>query len=175
MACTSVTLSSILAECDSTKGGIQKVWAFNKNDVATHTITDGKYSALTLATSAQMYEYTFRKESGRLVSTYTIDKANGIKYVTNVLTLRFPKMATAKRVSLTAMAEGALCFIVLDKNGTYWGLGIEDNDDAMTLNGGEGDTGTAIGDGNYYNLEFSGDSDGMPFEVPATIMETLLD
>lgn len=170
--CTPVTLSSIAVECGTNVGGIKRVYAQNFANVDSVTVTDGKITAIKLATSApEAATFDFRKQTGSLASEYTIDDAAGVKYVTNTLALRFAKMDTAKRTAFMAMANGELALIVEDNNGRYWYLG---KDAPVTLSAGTGGTGTAFGDANEYAPTLSDMSAEMPHEVAAEALTAFI-
>lgn len=171
MSCTQ-TLSGINTSCDSNVGGIVEVYAQNKADIASMTVTDGKISAITLTAGAPAAAVLlFRKQTGSLVSTWNVDDAAGSKYVSSDLTLRFAKMETAKRTAVLALAHGETVLIVKDQNGLYWLVGY---DNPVTLSAGGGNTGTAMGDANEYTLTLNDVSRDLPFEVASAAVTTFL-
>ena len=106
-----------------------------------------------------------------MTSTYTIDQASGVKYVTTDLLLQFNRMETTKRVEISALAVNDLVAIVKDANGVYWYLGY---DEPVNASAGDGQTGTARGDANRYTITLQDNSKEMPMEVEASIVEGLL-
>ena len=75
-------------------GGILEVLLANREDVVSVTAETGKISAITMEASAKFKKYTFARNTGSLTSTYTIDQASGVKYVTTDLVLQFNRMET---------------------------------------------------------------------------------
>ena len=157
MAYCNQTLNGITLDCSHSLGGIKTVYIANYNDV-----TDIKYNASTGTTSGETYTgdtitgitmasgtyfqpYQFRKQTGSLTSTLTVDETAGVNYVSTELSLVFTKMETAKRLELSALSIGQLAVIVEDSNGTYWYLG---KDDYVSATAGGAQTGVAKGDGN---------------------------
>lgn len=152
-------------------GGILEVLLANREDVASVQAETGKISGITMETSAKFKKYTFARNTGSMTSTYTIDQASGVKYVTTDLVLQFNRMETTKRVEITALSVNDLVAIVKDANGVYWYLGY---DEPVNASAGDGQTGTARGDANRYSITLQDISKEMPMEVDASIVEGLL-
>lgn len=152
-------------------GGIVEVLIANHADVSSVAVSDGMISTITMAQSAKFKRYSFAKNTGSLTSTYTIDPASGVKYVTSDLLLQFNRMETSKRVEITALALGDLVVICKDANGKYWYLG---KDEPVNASAGDGQTGTARSDANRYTITLEDNSLEMPFEVDAAIVDALV-
>ena len=165
------TLSGLAKDCSANMGGIVEVLIANYEDVTAVTLTSGVISAITMATSAKFKRYAFAKNTGSLTSTYNIDAASGVKYVTSELLLQFNRMETTKRVELTALALGDLVVICRDSNGIYWYLG---KDEPVNASAGDGQTGTAKSDANRYTITLQDNSQEMPLEVDSTIISGLV-
>ena len=165
------TLSGLAKDCAANMGGIVEVMIANFADVTGVTITDGIVSAVTMATDAKFKKYSFAKNTGSLTSTYNIDAASGVKYVTSDLLLQFNRMETSKRVEITALSLGDLAVIVKDANGKYWYLG---KDEPVNASAGDGQTGTARGDANRYTITLQDESLEMPYEVDDTIIPSIV-
>lgn len=165
------TLSGLAKDCAANMGGIVEVLIANFDDVSEVTITTDKVSAITMASSAKFKKYNFAKNTGSLTSTYNIDQASGVKYVTSDLVLQFNRMETTKRVEITALSLGDLAVIVKDANGKYWYLG---KDEPVNASAGDGQTGTARGDANRYTITLQDESLEMPYEVDETIISSIV-
>ena len=152
-------------------GGITEVLLANREDVSAVTADSGKISEITMASSAKFKRYTFARNTGSMTSTYTIDQASGVRYVTTDLLLQFNRMETAKRVEISALAVNDLVAIVKDANGIYWYLGY---DEPVNASAGDGQTGTARGDANRYTITLQDNSKEMPMEVDSTIIAALI-
>lgn len=161
MAC-SQTLAGIAKDCGASMGGIVEVLLANKADVATVTVTSGEITAIAMETAKKFYKYEFARNTGSLSSNYTIDNTTGAKYVVSDLLMVFNRMETAKRIEITALAEGDLVAIVKDANGKRWYLGY---DEPLAASAGDGLTGTARGDRNGYSITLQDNSLEMPYEV----------
>ena len=165
------TLSGLARDCSSNMGGILEVLIANADDVTGVTVSEGIISTVSMATSAKFKRYTFAKNTGSLTSTYTLDPASGVKYVTSELLLQFNRMETQKRVEITALALGDLVCIVKDANGKYWYLG---KDEPVNASASDGQTGTARADANRYTITLQDESLEMPYEVDASIVDALI-
>lgn len=152
-------------------GGIVEVLIANHADVSSVAVSDGMISTITMAQSAKFKRYNFAKNTGSLTSTYTLDPASGVKYVTTDLLLQFNRMETSKRVEITALALGDLAVICKDANGKYWYLG---KDEPVNASAGDGQTGTARSDANRYTITLEDNSLEMPFEVDSAIVDALV-
>jgi len=152
-------------------GGILEVLIANADDVTGVTLSEGIISTISMATTAKFKRYTFPKNTGSLTSTYNIDRASGVQYVSSELLLQFNRMETQKRVEITALALGDLVCIVKDANGKYWYLG---KDEPVNASASDGQTGTARSDANRYTITLLDESKEMPYEVDASIVEALV-
>lgn len=164
------TLSGLTRDCAANMGGILEVMIANADDVSGVTITEGIITAISMAASAKFKKYYFNKNTGNLTSTYNLDPASGVRYVTSELLLQFNRMETTKRVEITALALGDLAVIVKDANGKYWYLG---KDEPVNASAGDAQTGTARGDANRYTITLQDNSLEMPYEVDSSIVDDL--
>ena len=188
MAYCNQTLNGITLDCSHSLGGIKTVYIANYNDV-----TDIKYNAstgsttgstsgatytgdtitgITMASGTTFKPYQFRKQTGSLTSTLTVDETAGVNYVSTELSLVFTKMETKKRIELSALSVGQLAVIVEDSNGTFWFLG---KDDYVSATAGGAQSGTAKGDGNNYTLTLRDESDTYPYEITKEAVEAVIE
>ena len=165
------TLSGLTRDCSSNMGGIVEALIANFDDVSNVEVTDGQITTITMAASAKFKRYSFAKNTGSLTSTYNLDPASGVRYVTSDLLLQFNRMETSKRVEITALALGDLVVIVKDANGKYWYLG---KNEPVSASASDGQTGTARGDANRYTITLQDESLEMPYEVDPSIVAALV-
>lgn len=170
MACAQ-TLNGIINDCAPSMGGIVEAYIANFADVTGVTVTDNKVSAITLASSAKFKKYAFPRNTGSLTSNYTIDDAAGSKFVVSDLVLQFNRMETAKRIEITALAQGELAVIVKDANGKFWYLG---KDAPVKASAGDGLTGTARADRNGYSVTLQDNALELPLEVQESIISDIV-
>lgn len=165
------TLSGLAKDCAANMGGIVEALIANFADVSSVSVTDNQISTISMASSAKFKRYSFAKNTGNLTSTYNLDPASGVRYVSSELLLQFNRMETTKRVEITALALGDLAVIVKDANGKYWYLG---KDAPVNASAGDGQTGTARGDANRYTITLQDESLEMPYEVDSSIVDALV-
>ena len=173
MACSLNTLAGIAGSCESNQGGIIEVYINHFDQVEDVTVTSDKITAVELKASGEKFhKYNFKRNTGSLTSTYTIDPVNGTNFVTSDLTLVFAKQDTAKRIEISALALDDLVVIVKDANLRYWYLG---KDEPVQASAATAQTGTARTDGNSYNITLQDTSLTLPYEVDAAAIASLLE
>ena len=173
MACSLNTLAGIAGACESNQGGIIEVYINHFDQVEDVTVESDKITTVTLKTSGEKFhKYNFKRNTGSLTSTYTIDPANGVNFVTSDLTLVFAKQDTAKRIEISALALDDLVVIVKDANLRYWYLG---KDEPVQASAATAQTGTARTDGNNYSITLQDTSLTLPYEVDAAAIASLLE
>ena len=168
-----ITLTGIAYECKDAVGGIKEVLIFEDySNVASVDTSLGKVSAITLDSSLNKPKvFKFRKETGTFdTAATTSDEAGTTFYQTDVV-LQFTKMETAKRLEIGALLIGNVSMIVKDGNGIYWYLG---KDYPVTASAGTATSGKAMGDFNGYTITLVDKSVEFPFEVPQSVINTLV-
>lgn len=182
MAC-SQSLTAILDNCENNVGGIIEAYICNFDDVTSFSTEGGTPSAeqnkvmsFTMAevssVAKKFLKYQFKRNTGSLTSTFTIDPANGVNFCTNTLSLVFAKQETTKRLSINALALAGLRAVVKDANGKYWFLGANEPVYATAVGG---ETGTARTDGNKYTISLEDISAGLPLEVDPSALTGKID
>lgn len=165
------TLGGIPLTCETSMGGIKKVFIADWNNVTGVEEQEGMITAITMDSGKYFNPYEFRKQTGSMNSTLTADETAGVNYVTTELSLVFTKMETAKRIEMSALSKGQLAVIVLDCNGKYWFLG---KDDYVSSSIGGASTGTNKGDQNAYTLTLKDESETYPFEIMKSAVEAVI-
>ena len=165
MAC-SQTLAGIVRDCNPNMGGLRAVYLANFADVDSLTVTSSVVTAITMVSSKKFYKHEFVRNTARMSSNYSVNAENGTTYVETDLLMVFNRMDTTKRLEIVALAQGELVAIVEDNNGNMWYLG---HDEPLTLNAGDGLTGTARADRNGYSVTLRDNSLEMPFPFTGTV------
>ena len=158
-------MTSIATDCESNRGGVKKVYAINVPNVSGITVSQGAVTGIALVGDQPgdgFFTYAFRKGAASATSTSEISDENGTKSFTTVLSIRFARQETSKRVSLMALANSETYVIYEDNNGKRWLLGYE-NPVTVTSLGGE--TGAAFADANQYTIELSDNGSELPMEI----------
>lgn len=173
MACKSFALSGTALPCKNNMGGIKEVYITKQADITKVTLTaeESQISEITMAADAKFKTYLFNRGTASMTSTATSDEAIGNFSVTTELNLQFSKMETAKRLEIMALCLENVAVIVKDFNGKYWYLGY---DFPVTATAATGVTGTAATDLNGYTVTLSDTAAEFPFEVPAEIVEGII-
>ena len=161
MACNQ-TISGIVQDCLTSKGGVAEVYLANYEDVTDVAVTDNKVTGITMASGKKFKRYYFRPGTSSMTSTLNIDNAAGVNFVQTLLTMLFSRMETTKRVEMSALAVNDLRAIVKDANGVFWLLGEEE---PVIANAGDGQTGTAKTDANRYSITLEDNNGTFPKEI----------
>lgn len=175
MDCISATLAGIQTGCKDNMGGIKEAYIVLYKDVLEaenpFTVTEDVITAIDATVAAKFQKYTFRKQTGGLTSTLTVDDTVGTQYWTNSLTLQFSKMETVKAIEINALTVADSLVIVKDSNNKYWLLGY---DNPVSTTEATGQTGTAYGDLNGYTITLTDMSKFLPYEVSDEAMSAIL-
>lgn len=173
MSCVQ-TLNGIAADCQTNVGGVREIYIANYGDVTAVEVdeTTNMIDTITMAASAKFKKYAFKKNTSSMTSTLNVDPANGINFVQTDLSLVFAKQETVKRMEIAKLSLGELRVIVLDANGKYWFLGMEE---FVSATAGTAETGTNRTDGNRYTLVLTDYSASYPYEVDPTIVAGLVE
>jgi len=161
MACNQ-TISGLVSDCSTSKGGVSEVYLANYEDVVDVAVTDNKVTGITMASGKKFHRYYFRPGTSSMTSTLNIDNAAGVNFVQTLLTMLFSRMETTKRVEMSALSVNDLCAIVLDSNGVFWLLGEEE---PVVANAADGQTGTAKTDANRYSITLEDNNSTFPKEI----------
>lgn len=171
MACFSLN-GGIAADCSNSMGGVKKVFLMDASINATLSGTGDvqTITALSGTTTANTFSFNFRKNTGSMTSTLTVDAANGVNFVSTALALQFTRMEASKRASIAALVKSEVKAVVVDSNGTAWLLGY---DEPVAVTEGTGQTGQAKTDGNFYSLTLTDESKEFPYVVDDSVVAEL--
>lgn len=183
MACNTVTLNGISAQCHTAAGGIKRVLIAQKEDVTNINVVKatGVIDSITLASGKYFAQWLFRKNTGSFTTSLTSDPAIGTQAVTTDLNLQFTKAEATKRLEIQSAINAAAVVIVelqdkiKDEDGNlidqYILLG-KDNEVSVTAVNMQ--SGTAMTDLNGFTLTFQDVSVELPHFVDASIIPSLL-
>lgn len=187
MACNTVTLNGISAQCHTAAGGIKRVLIAQKEDVTNIHVDNatGVIDSITLASGKYFAQWLFRKNTGSFTTSLTSDPAIGTQAVTTDLNLQFTKAEATKRLEIQSAINAAAVVIVelqdkikdKDENGdevlkNQFILLGKDNEVSVTAVNMQ--SGTAMTDLNGFTLTFQDVSVELPHFVDASIIEALL-
>lgn len=163
MACN-INVTDILLGCGATRGGIRDVYVASRNAIkGSFTRTaDNKNITIDQAVDGDWVKFEFRKATGSMTSTYTIE-TNGVKYVTTDLVLQFAGINDDTSNSINDIVKYDDLVVIVNTNaGKHIFLGETEPVVATTSTM---ETGTAMGDLNGYNLTVQDTSNEYPIEV----------
>lgn len=161
MACTTVTLSSIDARCDSSIGGIKRVLIANVDDIQSVLIdeTTQKIKEITLASGKKFEQWRFRKGTGSYSSSVARDLTIGNDTVTTEVSLQFSRAEAQKRLDIQSAINASCVVIIEDMYGEFLYLGLENE---VSITAATMASGTATGDLSGFTLTFQDISTELP-------------
>jgi hypothetical protein len=166
MACSNVTLAGLKRDCETSKGGIKEVYIAKYTEALAASIkaaiptASASTEVPSASTSDTFYVYEFRRNTGSMTSTLNVDDANGVNYVSTDVVLQFNKMDSKKRTEIAALSLEEMIILVVDSNNRKWFIGL---DAPVCASAGTAQTGTAVGDGNYYQITLQANDDEYPY------------
>lgn len=171
-SCSSATLSTIDARCETAVGGIKSIMIANRDDVTGMTVDEsGVITAITMAATKKFAKWSFRKNTGSYTSTLAVDDAIGSSVVTTEVSLQFTKAEQVKRMDIQTAINAAAVVIVEDMVGGYIYLGKEND---VTITAAVMQSGTANTDLNGFTLTLTDVASELPHFVDSSIISGLL-
>jgi len=137
--------------CRNSVGGIRNVRLAAFAGV-TEAISSGTVTGVTVSPASGFYLYDLPKQTSQFTETITPSTENGTVFYQQDLQIVLNRMSVALRNEILLLAQQRLVAIVQDRNGLFWMLGA---DAGLELSAGTGQTGTAMGDRNGYDLTFT--------------------
>lgn len=171
MALSSCAISSGYSlDCKDSMGGIKSVYFSVFENVSGVTSSAGTATAIAKANGGRFYKYNLQRATAMWEEVYTDDPAQGTQFHVQNLNIVLNKMMAATSVQIKTLAQNRLMAVVEDKNGKYWLLGQENG---LDRSGGKSGSGTAGGDRNGYEINFTTDNKEMALEVSSGIISGL--
>lgn len=171
MSCNSVTLNSIKAKCDTSIGGIKRIFV-QQRDYLTDVIVDEttqKIIYLGGFESEGLKVWEFRKNTANYTSTATIDSTINLSYFTTEVSLQFSRAEAQKRLEIQSVINaGGVVVIIEDMYGEFLFLG---KDKDVRITAATMQSGTNQTDLSGFNLTFTDTS----FELPHFINKEYVD
>ena len=152
MAC-SLTINGRAFPCKDKIGGIKRVWIkqFDASDWG--ATTAGVIASAGVGGAAWVVKgYELTKNSGSFQQAVNASMENGVVFYSQVLEMTMPNLIAADNVDVAELLKGRLTIIVQDVNDNYFAMGSTAGSEAS---GGTIGTGTAKGDLNGYQLQFT--------------------
>ena len=166
MACSQTLNGFYQIDCSPSKGGVKEIYIANYDDVTgvTYNSASTIVTGISMASGATFKKYTMRRNTASMTSNLTIDETAGVNYVATDVLIRFNKLDTPQRIEMSALTLAETRVIVLDANGKYWFLGLNE---PVVPSSGTAQSGQQKTDGSYYELTLQSSDDTWPIEVTA--------
>jgi hypothetical protein len=161
--------SGVALGCSDGIGGIKKIYIVGgPGSVTGYTYdADGAITGATSTTGTTLYGFELKRNTSSLAQNTTKNFENGSIYWEQVLTAILYKYDQDKRNQLKVLGQNdKLQIVAIDQNDVQYLLGQVNG---MYLSGGSASTGTAYGDRNGFELQFSGQESS-----PANVIEGAL-
>jgi len=161
--------SGVALGCSDGIGGIKKIYIVGGGGSVTgYTYdADGAITGATSTTGTTLYGFELKRNTSSLAQNTTKNFENGSIYWEQVLTAILYKYDQDKRNQLKVLGQNdKLQIVAIDQNDVQYLLGQVNG---MYLSGGSAGTGTAYGDRNGFELQFSGQESS-----PANVIEGAL-
>lgn len=167
MACD--ITSGFTLGCRDNTGGIKALYILSGSITDINTAADGKIVGIT--GSGDFYKFELFRQTSNYAEEITSTPENGTVFYNQTLNAVFFKLKQAVRNQVNTLAQNPnLKVIVQTNNGTIDGSGaffLMGQTNGAQLLSGTGQSGTAFGDLNGYNLTFSGQEPFPASEVEA--------
>jgi len=163
MACT-ITINGRAFPCKDKIGGIKRVWIKQFETTDWGTITEGEISA---GGAITVFGFEITKNAGSFQQAVNASVENGTVFYSQVLEMSLPNLVEGDNVEIGDLLKSRLTIIVQDVNDNYFAMGHTTGAEAT---GGTVGTGTAKGDFNGYQLQFTAEE-----AIPAPFVDTAND
>ena len=147
--------SGVQLGCSDGIGGIKKIWILGGSGNTISGITYAPDGSITGVTgSGTLFSFELKRNTSSLTQTITKNFENGTIFFAQALKAIFYKYDQAKRDQVKILSQNdAIKIVAQDQQGTYVLLGEANG---LFLSGGSAASGTAYGDRNGFELDFSG-------------------
>tara|TARA_R110001632_G_scaffold423_5_gene1363 strand:+ start:448 stop:996 length:549 start_codon:yes stop_codon:yes gene_type:complete len=145
--------------CRDNTGGIRNIYILSGSVVSVSG--SGDVGLITeISGSGTFYKFELTRQTGDYVETINGSTENGTVFFDQTVNASFHKMQSATRNQIRLLAKNVtLKMIVETNNGSVDGVGkffYLGEQNGLSLNAGQGQSGTAFGDANAYQLTFNG-------------------
>lgn len=161
--------------CSDGIGGIKSIWVLGASGATAPSVTavsvTGTTGPITGITGAGVwYNFELKRNTSSLAQNTTKNFENGTIYWEQVLTAVLFKYDQDKRNQLLVLGQNdKIQIVAVDQNDVAYYLGQVNG---MYLSGGSAATGTAFGDRNGFELQFSG-QEAAPANVVSGTLSTI--
>lgn len=148
MSCNSFVTASLGLSCKNNTGGIQKIFLFD-NAVSITESTSG-VTAFVGDDPTNLYEWVLPRQTSNITENITSSVENGTTFYETSIVISLIGLSKEKQDQLKLLAHSTTTkAVVRDNSGNYWFVG---NENGLDLTSSAGQTGTAFGDRNGYEI-----------------------
>ncbi len=156
--------------CDVGAGGLKEVYLIELENVSSYTESSGTLTGITKVAGKVFRKYKLVQDTATAQEDITGNLQNGTLYYAQKVTIVINKQNVAVRNEILLLAKNRLVIVTVDNNDEERLYGRENG---LRLQTGSAATGTAWGDRNGYNLEFSGNERELAPFVQDSVIATL--
>ena len=176
MATCDIT-SGFTLGCRDNTGGLKNIYILSGSvDSVTGSGATGLITAI--SGSGVFYKFELTRQTGDYTETINGSTENGTVFFDQTVNASFHKMQSATRNQIRLLAKNVtLKMIVETNNGSVDGVGkffYLGEENGLSLNAGQGQTGTAFGDANAYQLTFNGQEPDPASEISGSDLTAIL-
>lgn len=157
-------------DCRDSMGGLEYGLVTEFDNVSGITQAAGTVTAILKAPAKRFWKYNFTRATANWEEVYTDSVENGTSFNAQALNIMLNKMLAATSQEIKLLAQNRLIWVVKDRNGKFWLLGEEQG---MQRSGGKAGSGTASGDRNGYEINFTAENRVPAPEVSSAIIAGL--
>jgi hypothetical protein len=176
MATCDIT-SGFTLGCRDNTGGIKNIYILSGSvDTVVGSGSTGLITAL--SGSGTFYKFELTRQTGDMVETINGSTENGTVFYDQTVNATFHKMQSATRNQVRLLSKNvAIKMIVETNNGSDDGVGkffYLGEENGLSLNAGQGQSGTAFGDANAYVMTFNGQEPDPASEISGSDLTAIL-
>ena len=176
MATCDIT-SGFTLGCRDNTGGIRNVYILSGSvDSVTGSGATGLISVI--SGSGTFYKFELTRQTGDYTETINGSTENGTVFFEQTVNMPLHKMQSATRNQIRLLSKNVTLKMIVETNngssdgvGKYFYLGEENG---LSLNAGQGQSGTAFGDANMYTLTFTGQEPDPASEISGSDLTAVL-
>lgn len=164
--------------CRDNTGGIKNIYILSGSvDSVVGSGADGLITSI--SGSGTFYKFELTRQTGDYVETINGSTENGTVFFDQTVNMPLHKMQSATRNQVRLLSKNVtLKMIVETNNGSSDGVGkffYLGEQNGLSLNAGQGATGTAFGDANAYTLTFNGQEPDPASEISGSDLTAIMD
>lgn len=156
--------------CDVGTGGTKEVYFIELENIVSMTESSGTITAITKVATKIFRKYQLVLETSNFQEDIVGNRASGTIFYDQKGTVILNKQQVAVRNEIMLLAKNNLVAVIKDNNDTYRLYGRQYG---LRLETGSATTGTAWGDRNGYELNFTGKEPELAPFVQAAVIATL--